>query len=218
MRQQLLCCPHLTPCAAPSIVFNMEGPSGMKGKVFAEMRSDQKGARRLLRCAARPCWSDCSPRTDAADKFHYLIVQKLNTGEVITIQDNRAPEVGGWSSLVGGSSWMLPCSPLVPPRLQKPKHVRQSDVAIALQALRATLYGRDGEEDTVLQKRELGESINLIRYIKCDENPYECTSNGVQKTPSWTIEGQLHEGFLELEKLEKIADGLKHRTMVTADS
>lgn len=96
MWQQLLCCPHLTPCAAPSIVFNMEGPSGMKGKVFAEMRSDQKGAERLLWCAARPSWSDCSPRTDAADKFHYLIVQKLNTGEVITIQDNRAPEVGGW--------------------------------------------------------------------------------------------------------------------------
>jgi len=67
-----------------------------------------------------------------------------------------------------------------------------------------------------MQKKELGEHINLIRYIKCDENPYECTSNGVTKWPSWTIDGKLHEGFMELEQLEKITEDLKHRTMVTA--
>ena len=87
-----------------------------------------------------------------------------------------------------------------------------------LQALRSTLYSKDAEEDTILQKKELGESFNIIRYIQCDENPYECTSKGVTSTPAWIIEGQMHEGFQELEKLEKICDKLKHRTQVTADS
>ena len=58
--------------------------------------------------------------------------------------------------------------------------------------LYACRYGVDSEEDTQRQKAVLREHMNLIRYIQCDENPFECQSAGVTQTPSWNIDGKVY--------------------------
>jgi glutaredoxin len=55
------------------------------------------------------------------------------------------------------------------------------------------------------QKKVFGESFKYISYIECSENPTQCSENGVQFVPTWSIDGKLYTGEKTIEELSSLS-------------
>ena len=69
----------------------------------------------------------------------------------------------------------------------------------------AVVYGNDFCQYTAKQLNWFGKSEKLLNYVKCIENEELCDSKGVKTTPTWEINGTMHEGVQSFEKLSEIS-------------
>jgi len=67
-----------------------------------------------------------------------------------------------------------------------------------------TMYGAPWCEWCQKQEALFGRSFRLVPYVDCSKNPQECTSKGINGTPTWIFpDGRTLVGYQELEKLAK---------------
>lgn len=78
---------------------------------------------------------------------------------------------------------------------------KYDDFAKCLTEKGAVIYGNDFCEYTRKEMNFFGKSSKYLNYIKCINNKALCDSKGVKLTPTWEINGEMHEQVQTLERL-----------------
>ena len=72
---------------------------------------------------------------------------------------------------------------------------------------KATLYVQAGCHYCEIQEDKFGDKLELLNIVDCienDENIQKCLDAEITGTPSWMINGKLHEGVYEIEELKNM--------------
>ena len=73
-------------------------------------------------------------------------------------------------------------------------------------ASKATLYGTKYCPHCKNQKEILGTSLSLFVNIDCLDNPEKCDEAGVDRYPTWKINGKLYPGVKSINELKKLTN------------
>lgn len=84
-------------------------------------------------------------------------------------------------------------------RAQRPG--QYNDFAKCLTEKGAVIYGNDFCSYTAKQLNFFGKSKEYLDYVKCIDNQELCDSKGVRTTPTWEIDGKMHEQVQTFETL-----------------
>lgn len=70
----------------------------------------------------------------------------------------------------------------------------------------ATMYGADWCGSCKEQKIMFGKSFKYVNYVECPENMELCNEKGIEKYPTWIINGETRVGVQSLQKLSEITE------------
>ena len=82
---------------------------------------------------------------------------------------------------------------------------KYDDFAKCLTINGAVIYGNDYCEYTQNQLGFFGKSKKYLNYVKCAENEELCDSKNVKITPTWEINGTMHQQVQTFEALSRIS-------------
>ena len=82
---------------------------------------------------------------------------------------------------------------------------KYDDFAKCLTINGAVVYGNDYCSYTVKQLNYFGKSKEFLNYVKCADNEALCNSKGVSITPTWEINGTMHQQVQTFEALSRIS-------------
>jgi len=88
-------------------------------------------------------------------------------------------------------------------KAQKPGEY--DEFAKCLTEKEVVVYGNDFCSYTTKQLNFFGKSKEYLNYVKCIDNEELCDSKNIQTTPTWEINGTMHEEVQDFEKLSKIS-------------
>jgi hypothetical protein len=69
----------------------------------------------------------------------------------------------------------------------------------------AKLYINKNSNEYEKQLKIFGSSSQYLEIIDCYENAEICQENNIKTNPTWIFNWEIYEGFLNLEKLERIS-------------
>jgi glutaredoxin len=81
---------------------------------------------------------------------------------------------------------------------------KYDDFAKCLTEKNVTMYGAEWCQSCKKQKMLFGKSFKYINYVECPENPVLCKEKGIERYPTWTIDGETYLGVKQLEKLSSL--------------
>lgn len=70
---------------------------------------------------------------------------------------------------------------------------------------KGVVYGNDYCSYTVTQLGYFGKSQKHLNYVKCIDNEALCDEKGVEKTPTWEINGDMYSGVQDFERLSAVS-------------
>ena len=79
------------------------------------------------------------------------------------------------------------------------------DLAKCLTEKGTVMYGSDGCSACAEQKRLFGDSFQYVTYVKCPEQINLCREKGIERVPSWEIDGKIYIGVKTPETLVTMA-------------
>jgi len=68
-----------------------------------------------------------------------------------------------------------------------------------------TMYGTEWCPHCKNQKKMFGSSFKYIDYVDCDLRAGDCIKAGVERYPTWEINGTRHEGVMPLYRLASLS-------------
>lgn len=84
-----------------------------------------------------------------------------------------------------------------------------ADLAKCLSENGAKMYGTYWCENCKQQKAMFGDAFQLIKYVECqlaeDKPNPECITVGIEKFPTWEIDGEKHTGLKQLQELAQLS-------------
>lgn len=87
--------------------------------------------------------------------------------------------------------------------LSQPKPIDQATVKCIAQ--NSHLYISKTCGHCAQQKQILGEHLSSFNTTECLDNVQICMDKGIKYVPAWEINGQIHNGVLEMEELKNLA-------------
>jgi hypothetical protein len=75
------------------------------------------------------------------------------------------------------------------------------DFAKCLTEKEVVVYGNDFCSFTGKQLNYFGKSEKYLDYVKCTGNQELCDAKGIRVTPTWEIDGKMHENVQTFDKL-----------------
>jgi uncharacterized membrane protein/glutaredoxin len=113
----------------------------------------------------------------------------------------------------GGLLAQMPSEPQAPPEITEQSDTRAMRIARKLNQRKTTMYGAYWCTHCYDQKQKLGKkAFAKITYIECDRGGVAsqaklCRQKRIPGYPTWEIDGELYPGELQMEDLEKLANG-----------
>lgn len=75
------------------------------------------------------------------------------------------------------------------------------DFAKCLTEKNATMYGAEWCQSCKEQKMLFGKSFKYVNYVECPQNPGLCKEKGIERYPTWIINGAKYLGVRSIETL-----------------
>jgi hypothetical protein len=113
----------------------------------------------------------------------------------------------------GGLLAQMPSEPQVPPQVTQESDARSMRIARKLQKRNTKMYGAYWCTHCYDQKQRLGQkAFAKITYVECDRGGVNsqaalCRQKRVPGYPTWEIDGELYPGELQMDDLERLANG-----------
>lgn len=82
---------------------------------------------------------------------------------------------------------------------------KYDDFAKCLAEKDIVMYGAEWCSGCKNQKMMFGKSFKYVNYVECPQNPSLCVENGVNRYPSWIIDGRLYIGVQDLQTLGSLS-------------
>lgn len=86
------------------------------------------------------------------------------------------------------------------------KEALDKETAICISG-KAVMYSQTSCSHCIVQKKMLGNYLNIFNITECDENEEEnkkCSDAGIIGTPTWIIDGKKIEGIQTIAQLKEL--------------
>jgi hypothetical protein len=111
----------------------------------------------------------------------------------------------GFTALINGLRGSATIKLYTPEGVISSKPPASMDSFAACVGRKATVYGVSWSESFIEQQEMFKSSTSLLTTVNCDEKPSLCNEAGVQKYPTWVIDGELY-GKMSLAEIAEKTD------------